>query len=120
VRGQWKGMTEGVVLGGGMYHREGDRPGEPRTVSKEFTLNITDRLPAPFRSAYFTGSGRLSGVTESGRYAAAARLRRSGDCLPDAGSHHGVTSGKRSHLLAAAFPKASSIPVTTDLRPNRP
>ncbi len=40
MRSQWKGTNEGVVLGSGMYHREGGKPGEPRTVSKEFTLNI--------------------------------------------------------------------------------
>ncbi len=40
MRGQWKGTNEGVVLGTGMYHREGGKPGEPHMVSKEFTLNI--------------------------------------------------------------------------------
>ena len=40
MRGQWKGTNDGVVLGSGMYHRDGNKPGEPRTVSKEFTLNI--------------------------------------------------------------------------------
>ena len=40
MRGQLKGTNDGVVLGSGMYHREGGSPGEPRMVSKEFTLNI--------------------------------------------------------------------------------
>jgi len=30
MRGQWKGTVEGAVLGSGMYHREGEKPGEPR------------------------------------------------------------------------------------------
>jgi len=40
MRGQWKGTNEGVVLGSGMYHREGGKAAEPRTVNKEFTLDI--------------------------------------------------------------------------------
>ena len=40
MRGQWKGTSEGVALGSGMYHREGGNPGEPRIHAKEFTLNI--------------------------------------------------------------------------------
>ncbi len=40
MRGQWKGMSDSVVLGSGMYHREGGAPSEPHMVSKEFTLNV--------------------------------------------------------------------------------
>ena len=40
MRGQWKGTSESVVLGSGMYHREDGKPAEPRLVNKEFTLNI--------------------------------------------------------------------------------
>ena len=40
MRGRWKGTSEGIVLGSGMYHREGGKPGEPRMVNKELTLDI--------------------------------------------------------------------------------
>ena len=40
MRGQWKGTNEGVVLGSGMYHREGGKAAEPRTMNKEFTIDI--------------------------------------------------------------------------------
>lgn len=39
MRGRWKGTNEGVVLGTGLYHRDG-KPGEPRLVNKEFVLDI--------------------------------------------------------------------------------
>jgi hypothetical protein len=40
MRGRWKGTNDGVVLGVGAYHRDDAKPGEPRTVKKEFTLDI--------------------------------------------------------------------------------
>ena len=39
MRRQWKGTSESIVLGSGMYHRDG-KAGEPRMVSKEFTFNV--------------------------------------------------------------------------------
>src|SRR6476620_938458 len=40
MRGPWKGTSESIVLGTGMYQREGGKPDEPRLVNKEFTFTI--------------------------------------------------------------------------------
>src|SRR5215204_3782757 len=37
MRGQWKGTSESIVLGSGMYHRDG-KAGEPRMMSKDSPL----------------------------------------------------------------------------------
>ena len=67
MRGQWKGTVEGAVLGSGMYHREGEKPSEPRTMNKEFTLNIKGQEGRRFwgEIIYKDDTGPLVGVITS-------------------------------------------------------
>ena len=67
MRGQWKGTVEGAVLGSGMYHRGGERPSEPRTMNKEFTLNIKGQEGRRFwgEIVYKDDTGPFVGVIAS-------------------------------------------------------
>ncbi len=40
MRGQWKGITDTIVLGSGTHHRNDKAPGMPRMHNQELTLNI--------------------------------------------------------------------------------
>ena len=41
LRGQWKGTSQAVVVGGGPHNRAKSKPGETRTHDQDFVLNIT-------------------------------------------------------------------------------
>jgi len=59
MRGQWKGTSESIVLGSGMYHRDG-KAGEPRMVSREFTFNAKRAEDSGETSLLKTMPGRFS------------------------------------------------------------
>ena len=100
MRGQWNGTSDSVVLGSGMYHREGGAPGEPLSL-----LGPTVTLGAMTQASRNTGASAACrsracigfGLGEFGRREAIA---------PRPGGSDLVKCGLRDQ----AFPRLSGAP----------
>ena len=100
MRGQWNGTSDSVVLGSGMYHREGGAPGEPLSLlGPSVTLSTWLRRPG-------TRAPRPHAVQEACIGFGLGELGRREAIEPRPGGSDLVKCGLRDQ----AFPRLSGAP----------